>query len=192
VATSATGCCTGAFRGLCRRGALWGGARGLRDGGRSRRIERRGERDRGGDLPVGWSYSDGRHPDVVKYTKSAEEDVRRRDFTINGLLLDAERLFPQGVKAATHLATKTWRGRGRPDIDLRAAVIDHVGGLADSKPASSAPSAARSCALRRITCGCCCECVLRALRFGTGGGEGAAIGGCGEDQAVSRDGCGTN
>src|SRR5204862_7918221 len=33
-------------------------------------------------------YSDGRHPDQVRYSKSAEEDVQRRDFTINGLLLD--------------------------------------------------------------------------------------------------------
>lgn len=33
-------------------------------------------------------YSDGRHPDEVRFTKSAEEDVRRRDFTINGLLFD--------------------------------------------------------------------------------------------------------
>jgi poly(A) polymerase len=33
-------------------------------------------------------YSDGRHPDAVLYTKSTEEDVKRRDFTINGLLLD--------------------------------------------------------------------------------------------------------
>ncbi len=33
-------------------------------------------------------YSDGRHPDQVQYTSSPEEDVRRRDFTINGLLLD--------------------------------------------------------------------------------------------------------
>ncbi|HKO05382.1 MAG TPA: CCA tRNA nucleotidyltransferase [Candidatus Acidoferrales bacterium] len=33
-------------------------------------------------------YSDGRRPDAVVFGKSAEEDVRRRDFTINGLLLD--------------------------------------------------------------------------------------------------------
>jgi len=32
-------------------------------------------------------YSDGRHPDRVAYTTSAEEDVARRDFTINGLLM---------------------------------------------------------------------------------------------------------
>jgi poly(A) polymerase len=33
-------------------------------------------------------YSDGRHPDQVTYSKSPEEDVQRRDFTINGLLMD--------------------------------------------------------------------------------------------------------
>ncbi len=34
------------------------------------------------------SYSDGRHPDEVRYSKSPQEDVQRRDFTINGLLMD--------------------------------------------------------------------------------------------------------
>jgi poly(A) polymerase len=33
-------------------------------------------------------YSDGRHPDQVRFSRSAQEDVERRDFTINGLLLD--------------------------------------------------------------------------------------------------------
>jgi putative nucleotidyltransferase with HDIG domain len=33
-------------------------------------------------------YSDGRHPDAVVFARSAEEDVQRRDFTINGLLMD--------------------------------------------------------------------------------------------------------
>jgi poly(A) polymerase len=32
-------------------------------------------------------YSDGRHPDQVVYAKTAQEDVARRDFTINGLLM---------------------------------------------------------------------------------------------------------
>lgn len=32
-------------------------------------------------------YSDGRHPDQIVYAKTAEEDVARRDFTINGLLM---------------------------------------------------------------------------------------------------------
>jgi poly(A) polymerase len=33
-------------------------------------------------------YSDGRHPDQVRYSKNPQEDVERRDFTVNGLLLD--------------------------------------------------------------------------------------------------------
>jgi tRNA nucleotidyltransferase/poly(A) polymerase len=32
-------------------------------------------------------YSDGRHPDAVEYSKTPQEDVQRRDFTINGLLM---------------------------------------------------------------------------------------------------------
>lgn len=59
------------------------------------------------------AYSDGRRPDAVRYTASAEEDVQRRDFTINGLLLDG---LAEGLEA--------------PD-QLRAAVLDYVGGLAD-------------------------------------------------------------
>lgn len=33
-------------------------------------------------------YSDGRHPDAVRFSRDPREDVQRRDFTINGLLLD--------------------------------------------------------------------------------------------------------
>jgi putative nucleotidyltransferase with HDIG domain len=32
-------------------------------------------------------YSDGRHPDRVVYSKTPQEDVQRRDFTMNGLLM---------------------------------------------------------------------------------------------------------
>jgi len=34
------------------------------------------------------SYSDGRHPDSVTYSTEEQEDVLRRDFTINGMLYD--------------------------------------------------------------------------------------------------------
>jgi poly(A) polymerase len=125
------------------------------------------------------AYSDGRHPDAVRYTISAEDDVRRRDFTINGLLLDPERIFPQGLKPgsfaalsarlkscpfkepekqivpnagpSTALGAKNAPSSAQDDRvisaqddsllqddssiaskeNLRSAVIDHVGGLAD-------------------------------------------------------------
>ncbi len=86
------------------------------------------------------AYSDGRHPDGVRYTLSAEEDVRRRDFTINGLLLDPARLFAQGLKPG-FLAGLDVRAEARTlpsghssclqNLDLLDAVIDHVGGISD-------------------------------------------------------------
>jgi poly(A) polymerase len=52
-------------------------------GGKSRAVEVATFRSDG-------RYADGRHPDQVSYTKRPEDDVQRRDFTINGLLLDPE------------------------------------------------------------------------------------------------------
>lgn len=48
------------------------------------------------------AYTDGRRPDSVEYSRSAGDDVSRRDFTMNGLLMDAA-----------------------------GGLVDHVGGLAD-------------------------------------------------------------
>src|ERR1039457_6955792 len=33
-------------------------------------------------------YSDGRHPDEVRFSRDPREDVRRRDFIINGMMFD--------------------------------------------------------------------------------------------------------
>ena len=56
-------------------------------------------------------YSDGRRPDAVRFSLSPEEDVKRRDFTINGMLLDPEVLSAKG--SATD------------------AILDFVGGMED-------------------------------------------------------------
>ena len=58
-------------------------------------------------------YSDGRHPDRVVFARTAEEDVLRRDFTINGLLLD-----PQTGQVLDYVG-------GREDI--RAGLIRAIG-----------------------------------------------------------------
>jgi len=58
------------------------------------------------------AYSDGRRPDEIRFT-TAEEDAKRRDFTINGLFADPP---PENAPAGT------------PDT-----VIDFVGGQADLK-----------------------------------------------------------
>ncbi len=54
-----------------------------------------GEGDDGAQVEVATfrsdvGYSDGRHPDHVVYAKTPQEDVRRRDFTINALMLDPD------------------------------------------------------------------------------------------------------
>jgi len=50
-------------------------------------VVRRGHPFEVATFRVDGPYSDGRHPDVVRFA-TPEEDVRRRDFTINGLLYD--------------------------------------------------------------------------------------------------------
>ncbi|MGH9746253.1 MAG: CCA tRNA nucleotidyltransferase [Candidatus Acidiferrales bacterium] len=62
-------------------------------------------------------YSDGRHPDRVEYAGSPEEDVKRRDFTINGLMLDP----------FTNAVLDYVGGRE----DLRAGIIRAIGNPAE-------------------------------------------------------------
>src|SRR5260370_36386452 len=57
------------------------------------------------------AYSDGRRPDAVRFSSDPREDVRRRDFTINGMLLDPVLFEETG--------------------DAGAATLDYVGGQED-------------------------------------------------------------
>src|SRR5580693_4393493 len=57
------------------------------------------------------SYADGRHPLEVSFESDAKQDVLRRDFTINALLLD-----PALAQASN---------------ELESQVVDYVGGLSD-------------------------------------------------------------
>ena len=61
-------------------------------------------------------YSDGRHPDRVAFSKTAQEDVQRRDFTINGLLMrhDTGEVLDY-VGGQADLQAKVIRAIGDPD-----------------------------------------------------------------------------
>jgi poly(A) polymerase len=59
------------------------------------------------------AYSDGRRPDAVRFSTDPREDVFRRDFTINGMLLDPLVL--------------------EETADVEAATLDYVGGRDDLK-----------------------------------------------------------
>jgi putative nucleotidyltransferase with HDIG domain len=60
-------------------------------------------------------YSDGRHPDSVVYSKTPQEDVQRRDFTINGLLMrhDSGKVL-DFVGGQADLKAKVIRAIGEP------------------------------------------------------------------------------
>ena len=60
------------------------------------------------------SYTDGRHPGQVVFETDPRQDVLRRDFTINALLLD-----PQILNSSSSPSS------------LYSQVVDYVGGLAD-------------------------------------------------------------
>jgi len=57
------------------------------------------------------AYHDGRHPAEVRFSRTAREDVIRRDFTINGMMFDP----------VIH----------RQSCNLTSAVLDYVGGQDD-------------------------------------------------------------
>ncbi|HUY69717.1 MAG TPA: HDIG domain-containing protein [Candidatus Tyrphobacter sp.] len=61
-------------------------------------------------------YSDRRHPDEIKFTKTIEEDLSRRDFTINAIALggsDSEIIDPYGGQS--DLKKKVIKAVGNPD-----------------------------------------------------------------------------
>jgi poly(A) polymerase len=65
-------------------------------------------------------YSDGRHPDRVVYTSSAQEDVKRRDFTVNALLFDpATEQVLDYVGGRDDLKAGIIRAIGRPEDRFR-------------------------------------------------------------------------
>jgi len=64
-------------------------------------------------------YSDGRRPDAIRFA-GAEEDVRRRDFTINGLLMDPDSgEVIDRVGGREDLAARLIRTIGEPDARFR-------------------------------------------------------------------------
>src|SRR5271163_1126789 len=71
------------------------------------------------------AYSDGRRPDAVRFSTDPREDVLRRDFTINGMLLDPLIYEEKGDAAAAildyvdgreDLAAKILRAIGDPAL----------------------------------------------------------------------------
>ena len=73
-------------------------------------------------------YPDGRHPEIVFYSETAKDDVARRDFTMNGLLVR-----PYAEESIT--STKEWDLRSGPVVvyghEGNSLILDFVGGVQD-------------------------------------------------------------
>jgi poly(A) polymerase len=70
-------------------------------------------------------YLDGRRPEAVRFSTDPREDVVRRDFTINGMLLDPSLMQEQELQHGGHGGTAT-------EVTVpEGAVLDFVGGRAD-------------------------------------------------------------
>jgi len=79
-------------------------------------------------------YSDARHPDSVEFAKTIEEDLGRRDFTINALAVDFRKIMAGEIPVSAKTTTDAvpfpacqrgkWRGVGKYKlINLRQETI---------------------------------------------------------------------
>jgi poly(A) polymerase len=74
-------------------------------------------------------YEDGRHPEIVFYSDTAEQDVSRRDFTMNGLLISyGGTTLAEGHPGSGPQST-SFAIQPAPGGD--SLVVDYVGGLRD-------------------------------------------------------------
>ena len=60
-------------------------------------------------------YSDKRHPDEVKYAQKLEDDLSRRDFTINSIAMDTDKKIVDLFGGQDDLASKIIKTVGNPD-----------------------------------------------------------------------------
>lgn len=61
------------------------------------------------------TYSDGRHPDSVKFAKTFDEDVTRRDFTINAIGMNGDGEFIDPVGGLKDIESGIIRAVGNPE-----------------------------------------------------------------------------
>ena len=65
------------------------------------------------------AYSDSRRPDSVHFSRSLEEDVKRRDFTINALAMDRYGRIVDYVGGQQDLASRIIRCVGDPNLRIQ-------------------------------------------------------------------------
>lgn len=132
---------------------------------------------------VDGTYSDGRHPDDVSFTRNLKDDLARRDFTVNALAFNKKEGVVDCFGGRQDLADGVIRCVGDPDMRfredglriLRALRFSSVLGFSVEK--KTAESALRNrnlldriageriqSELTKLLCGCAAADVLREYR----------------------------
>lgn len=75
------------------------------------------------------AYRDCRHPEEVAFTTSLEEDLRRRDFTVNAMALDLRGELRDPFGGRSDLEAGVLRCVGEPDARLREDALRILRGL---------------------------------------------------------------
>ena len=75
------------------------------------------------------SYSDSRHPDCVHYSKKVEDDLSRRDFTINALAYHPEKGIIDPYGGRDDLENHIIRSVGNPKIRFKEDALRILRGL---------------------------------------------------------------
>jgi len=60
-------------------------------------------------------YTDKRHPDKIRFAKTLEEDLSRRDFTVNSLAMDTDGEIVDMFSGQNDIKSKTIRTVGKPE-----------------------------------------------------------------------------
>ena len=78
---------------------------------------------------VDGAYHDHRRPDSVSFTRSLEEDLRRRDFTVNAMAMDLRGQLRDPFGGQADLQSKLLRAVGEPDRRFNEDALRILRGL---------------------------------------------------------------
>ena len=95
------------------------------------------------------SYSDSRHPDTVRFTRSLKEDLARRDFTVNALAYHPDTGIVDCFGGAEDLRQKILRCVGDPDKRFTEDALRVMRGIRFASQLSFSLESATEVSLRR-------------------------------------------
>ncbi|MEY8436389.1 CCA tRNA nucleotidyltransferase [Atopobiaceae bacterium 24-176] len=126
---------------------------------------------------VDGAYTDGRHPDAVRFVDSVDDDLARRDFTVNAMAWHPARGLRDPFGGRRDLAAGLVRAVGDPDARMAEDALRVLRAVRFSARLGFAVEDATQAAVERHACGLSCVsrerigAELRALLASGRGGE---------------------